>query len=78
MKSVASKSTTKASDTFGIMLAKTNSKSGSSGGKAVPLVCEAYKYNTDFNQRAGAIFHAALYHLLTRTCGESLRIAVEG
>lgn len=64
MKSVGSTPTTKAADTFGIMLAKTDNKSSK---KAVPLVCEAYKHNTDFNQRPGAIFHAALYHLLTRT-----------
>lgn len=64
MKSVGTTPTTKASSTFGIMLAVKADKKSSS--KAVLLVCEAYKHNTDFNQRGGAIFHAALYHLLTR------------
>ena len=62
--------------TFGIMLARTDNpnddtaargkKGQAAGPKLKPIVCEAYKHNTDFNQRRGAIAHAAAYHLITR------------
>lgn len=33
-----------------------------------PEKCEAYKMNTDFPQRTGAIAHAAIYHILSCEC----------
>ena len=76
--------------TFGIMLARTDNasdngdtaargkKGQAAGPKLKPIVCEAYKHNTDFNQRGGAIAHAAAYHLITRESRLHLVYLVSG
>lgn len=46
----------------GLMLLKR--QSNNNNDKRVPK-CEAYAWNTDFNQRSGSIFHGAFYHSLT-------------
>ena len=57
-------STALASNTFGILM-KRAAKSAAKASKKDKEQCQAYRYGTDYNQRPGAIFHAALYHLLS-------------